>query len=193
MSTKRRRRSPGLVSAASVARRDCYTRQSNSTRCRRIAISRSRRMAGSLSFPPGLDGAPGGSGLMTTRCSTALTAARLRSTLHDPHASRTRSDGGISLMTVADPDSRSYSRRALADAVFGALPDIEPVDPVNHPAGQVTARIGPHVLRTLDPGQQFRAARRRLVLAAPAAPLARAGIPAHPAPRRSRTPPAVRL
>ena len=50
---------------------------------------------------------------MMTRCSTVLIAARLRSTLHDPHASRTRSDGGISLMTVADPDSRSYSRRAV--------------------------------------------------------------------------------
>ena len=87
-------------------------RQSNSTRCRRTAISRSRRMALSLMLLAGLDAVPGGSGLMMTRCSTARIAARLRSVFHDSHASRTRSDGGMSLITVADPDSRSYSRRA---------------------------------------------------------------------------------
>ena len=43
---------------------------------------------------------------------TARMAARLRSVLHDSHASRTRSDGEMSLITVADPASRSYSRRA---------------------------------------------------------------------------------
>ena len=63
-------------------------------------------------LPATLAFAPGGSGLMRTRCSTARMAARLRSVLHDSHASRTRSDGGMSLITVADPESRSYSRRA---------------------------------------------------------------------------------
>ena len=79
---------------------------------RKIVISRSRRSALFLLLPAMLACAPGGSGLMMTRCSTARMAARLRSVLHDAHASRTRSDGGISLMTVADPVSRSYSRRA---------------------------------------------------------------------------------
>ena len=54
-----------------------------------------------LLLPATLDGAPEGSGLMMTRCSTARMAMRLRSTLHDSHASRTRSedvthDGGRS-------------------------------------------------------------------------------------------------
>ena len=41
-----------------------------------------------------VDAAPGGSGLMMTRCSTARIAARLRLVLQDSQASRTRSDGG---------------------------------------------------------------------------------------------------
>jgi hypothetical protein len=98
---------------------------------------------------------------MMTRCSMARIAARLRSVLHDSHASRTRSDGGISLITVADPVSRSYSRPCLGDRIFGALPDIEPVDPVDHPRGQIAARIGAYrtSLGALDVGQQFGAAR----------------------------------
>jgi hypothetical protein len=66
----------------------------------------------SLLLPATLAFALGGSGLMITLCSTKQIAARLRSVPHDSHASRTRSDGGMSLMTVADPVSRSYSRRA---------------------------------------------------------------------------------
>ena len=87
-------------------------RQSNSTRCRRTAISRSRRMALSLMLLAGLDAAPGGSGLIMTRCSTARMAARLRSVLHDSHASRTRSDGGCRSSPWPIRYSRSYSRRA---------------------------------------------------------------------------------
>jgi hypothetical protein len=47
-----------------------------------------------LLLPATLALAPADSGLIKTRCSTARMAARLRSVLHESHASRTRSDGG---------------------------------------------------------------------------------------------------
>jgi hypothetical protein len=81
-------------------------RQSNSARCRRIAISCSRRTLISLLLPATLDGAPEGSGLMLMPRNAARMAARLRSVLHDSHASRTGPDGGVALMTVGDPVSR---------------------------------------------------------------------------------------
>jgi len=65
----------------------------------------------------GLHATPTGSGLMTTRCKTVRMAARLRSVLHASHASRTRSATGMSLRTVADPVSQSYSRRAAGNAI----------------------------------------------------------------------------
>ena len=50
-----------------------------------------------------------------------------------------------------------------ADVVFGALPDIEPVGPVDDPVGIVAARLFPPFLGVPDLLQQFRAARRVLV------------------------------
>jgi len=40
---------------------------------------------------------------MTTRCKTVRMAARLRSVFHAFHASRSRSEEGMSLSTMPDP------------------------------------------------------------------------------------------
>jgi hypothetical protein len=50
-----------------------------------------------------------------------------------------------------------------ADVVLGALPDIQPVGPVDHPAGVVAACLLAPFLGVPDLLQQFRAARRVLV------------------------------
>jgi hypothetical protein len=71
--------------------------------------------------------APGGSGLIITRCSTARIAVRLRSVFHDSHALRTRSDGGISLMTGVHSRGLSATRRHA--------PVVEPLVQVEHAFG----------------------------------------------------------
>ena len=64
---------------------------------------------------------------------------------------------------VAHDRSRSCEPVILpprgADIILGALPDIQPVGPVNHPIGIVAARLFPPFLRAPDLRQQFRAAR----------------------------------
>ena len=145
--------------------RDRYTRQSNSTRCRRTASSRSRRRAVFLLLPATLALAPGGSGLIRTR------------TQHG-------ADGGAPPVgaprfpRITDPLRRGNVAHHLgrprepvifpprgADLVLGALPDIEPVGPVDHPAGIIPAGLLPPFPGVLDLRQQVRAARRVLVLA----------------------------
>ena len=51
--------------------------------------------------------------------------------------------------------------------MLGALPDIQPVGPVDHPAGVVAARLFPAFLRVPDLHQKFRAARRVNVVTLP--------------------------
>ena len=139
-------------------------RQSNSTRCRRIAISRSRRRALFLLLPATL-AVPGGKRLdddpvqhRADGGAPAVGAPRFPRIADPLRRGNVTHDGGRSGEPVIFPPRG-------ADVVLGALPDIEPVGPVDDPAGVVAARLFPPFLGVPDLLQQFRAARRMLVLA----------------------------
>ena len=62
---------------------------------------------------------PAGRGLMTTQCKTVRMAARLRSVFHAFHASRSRSEEGMSLSTMPDLCDPVVFAAGLGDVVFG--------------------------------------------------------------------------
>ena len=138
-------------------------RQSNSTRCRRIAISRSRRRVLSLLLPATLAFCSGGKRLdddpMQHRADSGAPAVGIPRfpRIADPlRWGNVAHDRGRSGEPVVFPPRG-------ADVVLGALPDIEPVGPVDDPVGIVAACFFPPFLRIPDLRQQFRAARRVLV------------------------------
>jgi len=98
---------------------------------------------------------------MMTRRSTARMAARLRSVFHDSHASRAVPMGDVAHHRGRSCEPVIFPPRG-ADGVLGALPDVQPVGPVDYPAGVVAACLFARFLGVPYLFQQLRAAWRVL-------------------------------